>query len=738
MCAIRLLFHAYFMHISYLFTSFQSWPFEPFELSRITPRRSLGKKHHPNNKIMDALTSQLGALKINKSRKLEYILARYGNTISYFDPGSDQFVVARCTETSTFEAGKLYEVSSETRWRGTNLSTELTGRSLDKRIKRANFFYPSTTYDDEVLPALLLGSRLRDYDQNAATVISLRPLILTSPSRPIFLKKVTLRAESGEIIDVDVDNVNRDSERSIKIYGEATTPLPSSVTIKSRLQLVSDAERTPLVTKALELVYSGSTRIRNRELLKRIYGKSSSFVFTPVSSDLITVTKRDGGSVTLNGEQSEAVRRYCSSCPGFAVESPPGTGKTLTAAAMAVSYSGPGLQLFLSTANVPVINMAMALAEMDYGNRKIVHLMSAERESKANSPFSLFETVDDEEEEQDKHVALFKQLGEDLETAGKSKARKLKKRMRSAHAAALQSSVGSYDIILATVDMILGKLLKKKNPKTPCPIQTQLEHGVRRIVVDEASQLTEAALNALIHCFPDAQIVLIGDSKQLPAYKYVKDDTVSELAAHSALVVMKRKKNLPVVSMRTTYRQAPSAMRHYSDAFYDGRLSSGKSEPRRALLPRIFKVGDKDLMYLKVKSKAGKSGTSWINDEEIRALHILVTQLRMAGYDHERVMIIAYYEAQRQLAAGELPAGYEVLTVDSAQGREKDIVIVLTTRDKVTDTPFFTCPLRCNVAVSRHKEALIVVGHKAMLETEPWKQLLTKEFFSEAIINNSK
>lgn len=53
------------------------------------------------------------------------------------------------------------------------------------------------------------------------------------------------------------------------------------------------------------------------------------------------------------------------------VESPPGSGKTMTAAAMAVSYKGDGVQLFLSTANVPVINMALAMAKLDYGSLKV-------------------------------------------------------------------------------------------------------------------------------------------------------------------------------------------------------------------------------------------------------------------------------------------------------------------------------------------------------------------------------
>ncbi|GMT16287.1 hypothetical protein PFISCL1PPCAC_7584, partial [Pristionchus fissidentatus] len=402
----------------------------------------------------------------------------------------------------------------------------------------------------------------------------------------------------------------------------------------------------------------------------------------------------------------------------------------MTAAAMVVSYTGSGVQLFLSTANIPVFNLAYALDALDYGDKEIVHLISSVmEESGKHTPFAIFRPATDPIVAADRIMATEDELAL-LRRSGGSKCHRRRLEMRLIRERAWNATPPlriEYDIILGTVDMILARLMKKKNPKNPCPIQELLETFVQRIVVDEASQLTEAALNALMLCFPHAQIVLIGDTKQLPPFKYVQDDIVSELSAHPALEVLKRKRNVPIIKLLTVYRAAPSVMAHYSNVFYEGKLVSGKPESKKNLLSCLINVIEKPCIFVDVLGESKLSGTSQYNDEEINALEFLVKKLCAAGHDHNHVMVIAYYEAQRKKAAARLPKGYEVLTVDSSQGREKEIVIVLTTRSSITDSGFFTCPLRANVATSRQKEAIFVLGHYTLLAAEPWHKLLSKE-----------
>ena len=68
--------------------------------------------------------------------------------------------------------------------------------------------------------------------------------------------------------------------------------------------------------------------------------------------------------------------------------------------------------------------------------------------------------------------------------------------------------------------------------------------------------------------------------------------------------------------------------------------------------------------------------------------------------------------------------GVQVSTVDSFQGGEKDIVILSTVRTSPSD--FLDNPRRINVALTRARHHLIVVGHhSALLQSAVWKPVVT-------------
>ncbi len=63
-------------------------------------------------------------------------------------------------------------------------------------------------------------------------------------------------------------------------------------------------------------------------------------------------------------------------------------------------------------------------------------------------------------------------------------------------------------------------------------------------------------------------------------------------------------------------------------------------------------------------------------------------------------------------------------TVDSFQGGEKDIVILSTVRTSPSD--FLDNPKRINVALTRARHHLIVVGHHStLLQSAVWKPVVT-------------
>ncbi|GMR39321.1 hypothetical protein PMAYCL1PPCAC_09516 [Pristionchus mayeri] len=380
--------------------------------------------------------------------------------------------------------------------------------------------------------------------------------------------------------------------------------------------------------------------------------------------------------------------------------------------------------------------MALAFSKLDYGSLRAIHFISSEREDlmteETSSPFSVLSLAKENESIREKI--------EPLELELKSARNNVERDMINNKIDALCKPVKAeqYDVFFGTVDMILGRLRKgnQGGKHQEDAIKKQLRNSVRRVVVDEASQLTEAALNALILSFPKAQIVLIGDSKQLPQFRYKSEDVVSALSARPALEVAKDKINLPVIKLTRVYRATQDLISHYSDVFYKGTLKTMNKENYSNPISCFRDAHGGRCIFWKVpKGVANMLGTSKYNYIEIRALRFILNRLRSNGHDHKSVMIISYYEAQRRKAEEELEqdnlSGYELLTVDSAQGRKKKIVIVLTacTYVPVDAGAFFDCKLRCNVAVSRHQEALIVIGHPSIASAPNWAQVLSPKYF---------
>jgi len=136
-----------------------------------------------------------------------------------------------------------------------------------------------------------------------------------------------------------------------------------------------------------------------------------------------------------------------------------------------------------------------------------------------------------------------------------------------------------------------------------------------------------------------------------------------------------------------------------------------------------------------VESPGGESkeGSSFVNSGEAEAVVQVVRHLLRPGHHSaSNLNVITFYNAQRALIQAKLEAagctGVAVISVDAMQGREVDVVILSAVR---TGGPgggglgFLADPRRINVAVSRAKECLVLLGHRETLSSNrDWRSLL--------------
>jgi regulator of nonsense transcripts 1 len=139
------------------------------------------------------------------------------------------------------------------------------------------------------------------------------------------------------------------------------------------------------------------------------------------------------------------------------------------------------------------------------------------------------------------------------------------------------------------------------------------------------------------------------------------------------------------------------------------------------------------------------AGASFINRYEAFVASQIITRLCMAGVDPRQIGVITPYAGQRfylrqfLASAGELrPEFYphiEIASVDSFQGGERDYIILSCVRHNRHRTiGFLKDPRRLNVAITRARMGLIIIGSARVLSGNKLWYHLIKHFQSKELL----
>ena len=110
-------------------------------------------------------------------------------------------------------------------------------------------------------------------------------------------------------------------------------------------------------------------------------------------------------------------------------------------------------------------------------------------------------------------------------------------------------------------------------------------------------------------------------------------------------------------------------------------------------------------------------GESRRNPDEADVVVRKVRALLAAGLSSREIAVIAPYAAQVRLLREKLPiGGLEIDTVDGFQGREKEAVVISLVRsNEKGEIGFLADTRRMNVALTRARRKLIVIGDSATI-----------------------
>lgn len=249
------------------------------------------------------------------------------------------------------------------------------------------------------------------------------------------------------------------------------------------------------------------------------------------------------------------------------------------------------------------------------------------------------------------------------------------------------------------------------------------------VVIDEASQATEPA--CWIPILRAGRLILAGDHCQLPPT--VLSPTAARQGLSTSLMERAIQELGTGISQRLSvqYRMHSAIMGFSSEEFYESSLVADTSVAAH-LLRDLPGVADTSLTTTPLEfidtaganydEEAEPDGDSRFNSAEADLVCRRVQSLLQAGLATAEIAVIAPYLAQVRLLRERLPMdGLEIDTVDGFQGREKEAVIISLVRSNAQgEIGFLADTRRMNVALTRARRKLIVIGDSATIGGNPF------------------
>ena len=224
----------------------------------------------------------------------------------------------------------------------------------------------------------------------------------------------------------------------------------------------------------------------------------------------------------------------------------------------------------------------------------------------------------------------------------------------------------------------------------------------KTLVIDEAGQCIEP----LAWCiFPLAdKIVLAGDHWQLPPT--VLSNEAALLGLNQSILETAIAKTNNVFLLNTQYRMREAIAGFSSNYFYNSLLLTAAHLQNTGV--HITFIDTAGSGY---NEKHGPDGVSLQNEGELTIIQKIIDTKSLNIVD---TAFISPYSGQVAAARDILPKQIRLSTIDSFQGQEKEnIIISLVRSNEDGDIGFLKDYRRMNVAITRAKEQLIVIGDSA-------------------------
>ena len=458
--------------------------------------------------------------------------------------------------------------------------------------------------------------------------------------------------------------------------------------------------KVPSVTNNPIEEIEGSYNLEDSEFVKDEIGDHSKLVFDANTAQSLAVSEALKNTITL-------------------IQGPPGCGKTITATAIVVALlkklkttekkrimvccqSNTAVENFVRYLNLPVKALGKKItwvaADMFDFNSKSRFLRANDEQKTLLHYQSLINETSDGKKYREMKEEVWNHKREICDKKLFFKLMGLKEKIE-------KIIINESDVVCCTLESSMKKCLDYLKFDT--------------IIIDEATQAVEVASILPIVHYP-SRLILIGDQKQLGPVLSGEDNS-EKYKFKTSLFVRLLKEGYEYVMLDIQFRMHPKISWLSSSLFYEGEITDGIKEESREC-PLITNIS-LPITYYDCDGECVKRVFSYKNQTEAELVKKIIDSLLNRGkIEPKEIGVISFYSAQVRYLKKILEKynkhnEIKVATVDSFQGSERKFIIISTvlSNPEIIRRSFILNEQRINVAITRPKYGLIIVGNKNAL-----------------------
>jgi predicted DNA helicase len=468
------------------------------------------------------------------------------------------------------------------------------------------------------------------------------------------------------------------------------------------IKLAPDQRTTSIMKKVLNEL-EGNKHLYN--LFEQLHGDIASVLTAPPA----TLSPLNFSNKHLNESQHRAISAITQNELITIVHGPPGTGKTTTLIEAIVQLVKAGEKVLVSApSNTAVDNIAKGLIKQG------INLLRVGNTSKVDE--TIFQHTPEgrlANSKQQKEIKQLKIRAEEFRKmalkykkhfgkAEREQRNLLFKEVKNIRTAIKKLQAYNEEKLYTEAQVIAGTPVGLYDAKI-----NQL--NFHTLVIDEAGQCIEP----LAWCiFPLAQkYVLAGDHLQLPPT--VLSHEAARLGLNKSILETAIESIQPVFLLNIQYRMREAIAGFSGNYFYNDLLLTAVHLKNTGA--HIYFIDTAGSGFNEVH---GNDGMSLQNKGELQVVQKLI---ETESLNPAKTAFISPYSGQVAAAKEVLPATMRISTIDSFQGQEQECIILSLVRSNDDgDIGFLKDYRRMNVAITRAKEQLFVIGDSATIGADPF------------------